>query len=55
VDWAFNRRSVLENMDICVSKCIPTSNDLNGTAVRSGVRWVPNGVSCDGFDPSSCS
>jgi len=41
--WALNRRSVLEDMAICVSKCAP--NVVNGTGVKSGVSWVPDGVS----------
>jgi len=49
LDWALNRRSVLEDMAICMSKC--ASNVANGTGVMSGVSWVPDGVSCDLFDP----
>jgi len=41
---------VLEDMAICMSKC--ASNMANGTGVMSGVSWVPDGVSCDLFDPS---
>jgi len=43
MDWALNRRSVLEDMAIYVSKC--ASNVTNGTGVMSGVSWVPDGVS----------
>jgi len=43
MDWALNRRSVLEVMAICMSKCAP--NVVNGTGVKSGVSWVPDGVS----------
>ena len=49
LDWALNRRSVLEDMAICMSKC--ASNVANGTGVMSGVSWVPDGVSCDLFAP----
>jgi len=40
---------VLEDMAICMSKC--ASNVANGNGVMSGVSWVPDGVSCDLFDP----
>jgi len=43
MDWALNRRSMLEDMAICMSKC--ASNVANGTGVMSGVSWVPDGVS----------
>jgi len=43
LDWALNRRSVLEEMAICMSKC--ASNMVNGTGVKSGVSWMPDGVS----------
>jgi len=43
LDWALNRRSVLEDMAICMSKC--ASNVVNGTGVKSGVSWMPDGVS----------
>jgi len=43
MDWALNRRSVLEDMAICMSKCAP--NVVNGTGVKSGVSWMPDGVS----------
>jgi len=43
MDWASNRRSVLEDMAICVSKC--ASNAASGTGVVSGVSWAPDGVS----------
>jgi len=36
-------------MAICMSKC--ASNVANGTGVKSGVSWVPDGVSCDLFAP----
>jgi len=34
---------MLEDMAICMSKCTP--NVVNGTGVKSGVSWVPDGVS----------
>jgi len=34
---------VLEDMAICMSKCAP--NVVNGTGVKSGVSWMPDGVS----------
>jgi len=43
MDWALNRRSVLEVMAICVSKCAP--NVADGTSVKSGVSWAPDGIS----------
>jgi len=43
MDWALNRRSVLEDMAISMSKC--ASNVVNGTGVKSGVSWMPDGVS----------
>jgi len=44
MDWALNRRSVLEDVAICMSKC--ASNVAIGTGVMSGVSWVPDhGVS----------
>jgi len=43
MDWASNRRSVLEDVAICMSKCAP--NVANGTGVNSGVSWMPDGVS----------
>jgi len=43
MDWALNRRSVLEDMAICMSKC--ASNMVNGTGVKSGVSWMPDSVS----------
>ena len=43
MDWTLNRRSVLEDMAICMSKC--ASNVANGTGVMSGVIWIPDGVS----------
>jgi len=43
MDWALNRRSVLKDMAICMSKCAPTV--VNGTGVKSGVSWMPDGVS----------
>jgi len=46
LEWALNRRSVLEDV---ASKC--ASNVANGTGVMPGVSWVPDGVSCDLFDP----
>jgi len=49
MDWASNRRSVLEDIAVCVSKC--PSDVANGTGVMSGVSWVPDGVSCGLFDP----
>ena len=44
---------VLEDVDICVSQCAPYM--VNGADVRSGVIWIPDGVSCHGFDPFPCS
>jgi len=41
--WALNRRSVLEDLDVCVSKF--ASDVANVTGVISGVSWVPDGVS----------
>jgi len=35
--------SLLEDMAICMSKC--ASNVVNGTGVKSGVSWMPDGVS----------
>jgi len=43
LDWASNRRSVLEDMAICMSKC--ASSVVNGIGVKSGVSWMPDGVS----------
>jgi len=34
---------LLEDMAICMSKC--ASNVANGTGVKSGVSWMPDGVS----------
>jgi len=34
---------VLEDVAICMSKC--ASNVANGTGVKSGVSWMPDGVS----------
>ena len=34
---------LLEDMAICMSKCAP--NVANGTGVKSGVSWMPDGVS----------
>jgi len=35
--------SVLEDMAVCMSKC--ASDVANGTGVKSGVSWMPDGVS----------
>jgi len=34
---------LLEDMAICMSKC--ASNMVNGIGVKSGVSWMPDGVS----------
>jgi len=49
MDWALNRRSVLEDMTTCMSKC--ASDVANGTGFMSGVSCVPDGVNCELFDP----
>ena len=43
MDWTSNRRSALEVVAICMSKCAPTV--VNGTGVKSCASWAPDGVS----------
>jgi len=43
MDWALNQRSVLEDVAMCMSRCAP--DVANGTCVKSGVSWAPDGVS----------
>jgi len=43
LSWTGHQIEGLEDMAICMSKCAP--NVVNGTGVKSGVSWVPDGVS----------